>query len=418
MKHPHHIDQVVKSQLCMGCGLCTIDSATQGLTYSSQNDCLVPQKSNLAGKSIAHAVCPGKGYDMKGMADRLYAKDAKYSLQLGYVHSLCATHSVCKEVLANASSGGIITQFLLFLVEKKIVDYVSVTQFVCDKGGVHTKTFLTNDKQEILKAQGSKYCPVNFDQLLEEMHTRKGRVAVMATPCVIAGLRVIEEECSDYLKADITIHIANFCGGYKSFNNIKRLAEIHKVDYHDLSDFRFRGDGQPGSLRFVENTGKIASTSYPLYVGLNGYSKMLRCHLCPDATGELADIACGDAWIPRFQDDHHTWSMVICRNQQTADIMKQMELEGLIVSEKVTAEEVELSQRLNLASKKRRQLARMRLYNRLGYAIPDFCGRGYSMVPTSMKTEWKVYVKHKLTLWAEKAGLYMALYGNKKRKRK
>lgn len=416
MRHHININKVVNCQLCMGCGLCTVDPATKGMIYNSRNDCLVPKDIQLSEDSIAHFVCPGKGYDIKGIADSLYAQNAEFHTQLGYVHSLFATHSVSKKILANASSGGIVTQLLLFLIEKRIVDFVSVTQFVCDKDGVHTKTFLTNDKQEILKAQGSKYCPVCFDSLLEELHTRKGRVAVMATPCVIAGLRAIEKKYPDYLKADVKLHIANFCGGYKSFKNIKRLAEIHKVDYYNLKEFRFRGDGQPGSLKFVENSGKTASTPYPLYVGLNGYSKMLRCHLCPDATGELADIACGDAWIPRFQVDSHTWSMVICRNKQTTDIMQQMQQERIIVTEKVTSEEVAQSQRQNLASKKKRQLARMKLYSWLGKTIPNYGGQGYSQELSSMKTELIVYLKHKLTLWAEKAGLYMTLYGNKKRK--
>ena len=402
----------------MGCGLCTIDSATLGVTYSKKNDCLVPRNRMVTNDSMANVVCPGKGYRIKYDAEDLFAQEAQYSIPLGYVHSLCATHSVSPEVLSNASSGGIITQLLLFLIEKKIVDYVSVTQFVCDKDGIHTHTFLTNDKKDILKAQGSKYCPVCFDQLLEELHTCQGRVAVMATPCVIAGLRAIEHEKPDYLKADITFHIANFCGGYKSLRNIRRLAEIHKVNYYNLSDFRFRGDGQPGSLQFVENTGKTASTPYPLYVGLNGYSKMLRCHLCPDATGELADIACGDAWIPRFQNDNHTWSMVICRNKLSEDLILKMAKEGLIVTESVTHEEMEQSQRQNLASKKTRQLARMKLYTWLGYAIPDFKNQGYSLVTSSMKTEWKVYLKHKITLWAERTGIYMALYGHKKKGRK
>jgi coenzyme F420 hydrogenase subunit beta len=418
MKQSHNIQQIVKSELCIGCGLCTINHTIRGVIYNVKNDCLVPENTDVAKNSSANQICPGKGYDIKGNAKDLFAMEAEYSLPLGYVHSLWATHSVSKEVLANASSGGIITQLLLFLLEKKIVDYVSVTQFVCDKEGVHTHTFLTNSKQEILKAQGSKYCPVCFDQLLEELHTCEGRVAVMATPCVIAGLRAIERIEPDYLKANIKLHIANFCGGYKSFKNIKRLAEIHKVDYCNLSDFRFRGEGQPGSLRFVEKSGKTASTPYPLYVGLNGYSKMLRCHLCPDATGELADIACGDAWIPRFQNSDSTWSMVICRNKYTSDIMKKMQQDGLIVTENVTPDEVERSQRLNLASKKTRQLARMKFYSRLGYAIPDFNEQGYNLEASSMKTEMVVYMKHKLTLWAEKTGLYMTLYGNKKRKNK
>lgn len=417
MKQPKDIRQVVKSSLCIGCGLCSIDQTTRIITYNARNDCYIPINTEVPVDSIANQICPGMGYKIKELADCLFIQDANYSLNLGYTHFLCAAHSTCSEVLTNASSGGIITQLLLFLIEKNIVDYVSITQFVCDNDGVHTYTFLTNDKQEILKAQGSKYCPVRFDQLLNELHTRQGRVAVMATPCVIAGLRNIEKTNPDYLKSDVILHIANFCGGFKSYRNIKRLAVIHNVDYYNLKEFRFRGDGQPGSLRFVENTGKTVSTPYPLYVGLNGYSKMLRCHLCPDATGELADIACGDAWIPRFQNANHTWSMVICRNKETAHIIHQMNSEGVINIEQVTSSEVEQSQRLNLQSKKERQLSRMKLYNLLGFTIPNFECQGYSLKSTSMMLELKVYIKHKLTLWAEQVGLYMLLYGNKKRKK-
>lgn len=416
MKHPHIISQVVKSRLCVGCGLCAIDSFAQGMAYNSYNDCLVPNNSKLVEASIANAVCPGKGYDIKGMADELFANESNYHMPLGYINSLYAAHSVSDEVLENASSGGMITELLIYLIEKKIVDYVSVTQFVCDKNGVHTKTFLTAEKHEILKAQGSKYCPCSFAGLLEELHTKKGRVAIMATPCVIAGLRNIEKHAPSYLKATIVLHIANFCGGYKSFSNIHRLAIIHHVDIYDLKDFRFRGGGQPGSLRFVENSGKEAGTPYPNYVGMTGYSKMLRCHLCPDATGELADIACGDAWIPKYQEDKSTWSMIICRNNSAKDLISEMQKDGCIVAEAVTEQEVEQSQRLNLASKKKRQLARMKLYNHLGYTIPEFNGQGYNLEMSNMKTELTVFVKHKLTLWAEKAGLYMTLYGNKKRK--
>lgn len=414
MKHPVNIQQVVKNNLCMGCGLCSIDQAVHGMEYAKKNDCLVPKNLDISVDSLANSVCPGKGYEIKRTAEELFAKDAKYSLPLGYVHSLYATHSNSNDVLRNASSGGIITQLLLFLIEKKIVDYVSVTQFVCNPDGVHTRTFLTCDREEILKAQGSKYCPVNFESLLEELHQKNGRVAIMATPCVLAGFRKIERENPDYFKSKIIFHISNFCGGYKSFQNIKRLAEIHKVDYHNLQEFRFRGEGQPGSLKFVERTGKTASTPYPLYVGLNGYSKMLRCHLCPDATGELADIACGDAWIPKYQKDKNTWSMVICRNKTATELIKEMQEESVIVSESVSEEEVELSQKINLASKKKRQLARMDLYDKLGYHVPDFKNQGYCMEKTSLKTEMKVFIKHKLTFLAEKAGIYMVLYGNRK----
>ena len=414
MREIHSISDVVKRNLCIGCGLCTIDPMIHTMKYSKKNDCMAPASTNLSIDSLAHFICPGKGYDIKGMAETMFSSDANYHMQLGFIDSLYAAHSLNFEILANASSGGIITQILLYLIEQGIVDSVSVTQFYCDVYGVHTRTFLTNERDEIMKAQGSKYCPVCYDQLIKEMHEREGRVAIVATPCVIAGIRAIENKNPGYLKTKVIFYIANFCGGFKSFRNIKRLADIHKVDYYKLSTFRFRGGGQPGSLKFVEKSGKVASTPYPQYVGLNGYSKMLRCHLCPDATGELADISCGDAWIPRFQRDVNTWSMVVCRNKKASDLILQIQKDGFIVTDEVSIEEVQMSQRHNLKSKKDRQYARMKLYGILGYAIPSYAGKGYSLEMSSIKTEIIVFIKHKLTLWAEKLGLYMVLYGKKK----
>lgn len=149
MKTPHNIKEVVKSHLCIGCGLCIIDKETAVLKSSKRNDCLVPKYIDVSKDSTANIVCLSKGYDIKGIAEKFFSNQAKYSLQLGYVNSLFAAHSVNNEVLENASSGGVITELLLYLLEKNIVDYVSVTQFVCDSKGVHTRTFLTPEKHEI-----------------------------------------------------------------------------------------------------------------------------------------------------------------------------------------------------------------------------------------------------------------------------
>ena len=235
----------------------------------------------------------------------------------------------------------------------------------------------------------------------------------MATPCAIAGIRNIQEFTPDYIKSKIVFTIANFCGGFKSFKNIKRLAEIHKIDYYNLKTFRFRGEGQPGGLLFIENNGKTAATPYPQYVGLNGYSKMHRCFVCPDATGELADIACGDAWIQRFQEDMSPWSMIRCRNKKAENIIKDMGENGAMTLADVSTDEIKLSQRFNLNSKKTRQKARMSLYKILRKSIPEFDG-GYNDKTTSLKTELNITFKHWLTLLAERSGLYMILYGRKK----
>lgn len=411
------LNQIIKKKLCIGCGLCSIDTNVNRMVYNKKNDCYIPYKHNNSCTKALN-ICPGKGYSIVNLGNQLFGKDnTEYDIDLGFIHSYIAAHSTDKEILKNASSGGIITATLEYLLNKNIVDKVSVTQFECDKTGVKTKTFLSNKKEDIIKAQGSKYCPVNLEGLIKELHEYKGKVAIVATPCAIAGIRNIQKNYPDYIKSNIIFTIANFCGGFKSFKNISSLAKIHKIDIHNLKDFRFRGGGQPGSLRFIENNGKEASTNYPKYVGLNGYSKMYRCHVCPDATGELADIACGDAWIKRFEKDKSPWSMIICRNVKATTLLQEMSSNQVITTQQINKEEIKLSQHFNLTSKKKRQKARMNLYTRLGYKIPIFDGGYYSEI-SSMKTEWIVYAKHKLTLWAEKIGVYMILYGRKKLNKK
>ena len=413
-----HIDlnKIINNNLCIGCGLCSLDANTKGMFFNKRNDCYTPKIHNK--KCIEGLqICPGKGYDIVKMADQLFRDGStKYDIELGFYHSYSAIHSKDEKILENASSGGIITSILLYLIRNNIVDKVSITQFTCNEEGVRTRSFLTKEEKEIIKGQGSKYCPVNFESLLQELHTYNGKVAIVATPCVIAGIRNIQNLYPNYIKSQIIFTISNFCGGFKSYRNISRLAQIHNINVHNLEYFRFRGGGQPGSLQFIEKTGKKAETQYPLYVGLNGYSKMYRCHVCPDATGELADISCGDAWIPRFERDSKPWSMVICRSKNSTDLIAKMLRNDKIEQQTVSIEEIKLSQRYNLASKKKRQKARMQLYNKVGYITPNFDG-GYFNNVTSMKTELTVFIKHKLTLLAEKLGLYMALYGTKKLKR-
>lgn len=412
------IHQIVSSKLCIGCGLCSIESSTQGIKFSKKNDCFIPMQPNIFQTSAANQICPGKGYKIVELGKELYANEAFYDTDLGFYRSFSAARSNAEDILKNASSGGVITSMLLYLLENNIVDKVSVTQFSCSEKGVFTKTFLTSDNNEIRKAQGSKYCPVNVANLLDELHKCKEheRVSIVGTPCVIAGIRNIQKECPEYIQATIVLTISNFCGGFKSFSNVSRLAEIHKINYRMLKDFRFRGGGQPGSLRFVTLDEKVVSTPYPKYVGLTGQSKMLRCHLCVDATGELADIACGDAWIPRFQRDSHPWSVVICRSKYSTSIIDSMEADKKLILANMSVTEIKESQRLNLTSKKRRQKARMKLYKLFGYQIPIFDG-GYYLQKTSLIIEFQVFIKHQMKQIAENMGLYLFLYSRKKAKK-
>jgi len=410
------IHDVINNHLCIGCGLCYIDDNIFRMVYNDENGCFIPEIKFDLNYELADNICPGKGYNIIELGkinNNNY--NSKYDLELGYYSSFFAARMKDNNLLINSSSGGVMSGVLLYLLEEKIVDKVSVTKFITDADGLKTKTFLTNNVKDILDSQGSKYCPVNYNELLDELKLFEGRVAIVGTPCVIAGIKGIQNlnNNDSIFRSQIVISLTNFCGGFKSYDNIKRLANIHKIKFHNISEFRFRGGGQPGSLRIVSNDGKVAETPYPNYVGLTGYSKMLRCHLCVDATGELADLSFGDAWIPRFENDEKAWSIVVARSKIGEIVLSKIIESRKMVTEEISLHELKYSQRFNINSKKNRQSSRMRLYKFFGYKIPVFDG-GYYIDKIDFKTEIIVFFKHKFKLLLEKLGLYFLIYGKSK----
>lgn len=398
------IEDVVKSDLCLGCGLCTL-RGNYAMKYSERKGKYIPVMVRKSDDDVEFKVCPGKGYNIKQASDKLFSKGARYSIDLGYINNQFVISSLSDRVLQNASSSGIMTQIILYILEKKIVDYVVVTKFVYSERGIRTHTFFSNSIEEILEAQGSKYCPVNMDSFVKELDVYKHKkFAFVGTPCQIAAIREIQQLDNEVNK-NLVLTIGTFCGGFKNYNHIKKLALRNGVDDKNAEYFRFRGGGQPGSLLLKDIHGNSYNVDYPKYTGQTGYSKLLRCHLCVDATAELADFACGDAWLDKYLDDKNPWSIVLCRNQPASFIIKEMEVENKIVIRKISDEEIRKSQRENLKSKKHRYISRNKVYVFMGYKLPSFDGGFYS-VDFSLVTEIKIFVKHRIKEVFERVGIY------------
>jgi coenzyme F420 hydrogenase subunit beta len=403
----NNIQDVVETGLCIGCGICAYSDAIGAMHYSGKHAQSLPILTATNRKDfLAFALCPGKGYNIIEESSGLYGP-APYDLDLGHVDSCCAAFSNDRDVLANASSGGLMSQIAIYLLENDLVDRVLVTNFTYDSAP-RAACMLAGSKSEILNSQGSKYCPVDLSSAVREIKHSNYRVAVLGTPCHIAGIRNIQKHDPDF-REKVVITIANFCGGVKSYRNLDLLTSRHGIAPRAVTFFRFRGNGQPGSMSISDQAGKTVEVPYPKYVGHTGVPKHLRCHLCVDATGELADIACGDAWLPRFQGGKNPWSIVIARNAKAAEIVQAMIQQGIITAAPVSLDEIRRSQHENLASKKTRQKSRQYLYRLLGRAIPYFDG-GYRDNPLVLSTEIKVFVKHSVKHLLEKTKLFYLAY--------
>lgn len=397
------IQKVINKGLCLGCGICTYDESLKGMMYSKSKGINIPILEKNKEYRTANQICPASGYSIVKKGRSLYNGN-KISVELGFYDKLFAGHSYNQKILANASSGGVMPEILIYLLNNKIVDKVAVTKFVYTKNGPQATTFLTNNIDEIFNSQGSKYCPVDVSEAINKIKKEDGKIAYLGTPCQIAGIRKIQN-IDPHFKEKIILTISNFCGGYKSFNHIKKISKRHSIDYKNISFLRFRGGGQPGGMLIDDKKGNRFEALYPKYGGFTGHAKLLRCHLCVDATGELADIACGDAWIEEYINDTFPWSVILTRSAAATNIIQNMGINKIIKLNSLSEEEVCLSQKQNIISKKVRQFSRFKFYHALGYCIPVFDG-GYYKNPTPLKTEAIVYLMHRFKEILEKVGLY------------
>lgn len=346
------IKQVINHQLCIGCGLCSIDENVQ---MEVSEGMILPNK--VTNNTKIESSCPSKGYNLKELGLSCFG-EINFCPEIGYYRSLRLAHTLRSTFLQNASSGGIMTEIAATLLSKGLVDGVISTKFTYVNNIVRTESYIARTEEDLIDGQGSKYCPTSTLSFLKNLEPNE-KYLLIGTPCQIAGFRLYSQH-SQRLKSQIPYTIANFCGGYRDFNEldyfISNIAHIEDVKY-----FRHRGGGQPGSMKIEGEKGKIFQYPYPDYAKLSPFVKNERCTLCMDATGELADFSCGDAWLEE-RDKTAPWSIVIARSKFAEDFLNELASEQKIkCGGNITEEQVVKSQKLNITSKKYRQYKRIKV---------------------------------------------------------
>ena len=383
------IKQVVNHKLCIGCGLCELDDRVKMVEYGGMySPDLIPESSAI------EASCPSKGYDLKNLGHDLFG-DAHYCAEIGYYRKILLAHTRRETLLKKASSGGMITEVALNLLSKGLVDGVITTRFTIENNKVRAQTYIAKSEQELIDGQGSKYCPTSTLAVLKQLDLSR-RYLLIGTPCQIAGFRLYSEH-NTLLKTTVPYTIANFCGGYRDYRELDYfISEIAHIK--DVETFRHRGGGQPGSMRIEGKNGEVFQYPYPDYARISPFVKNERCTLCMDATGELADFSCGDAWLEN-RDKSHPWSIILGRSEFASQFLEEMVGEGGIsIDEKIDAKMVIESQRSNITSKKYRQNKRIKARNSLLMYSPcwkeanEFTGGNYMgelrIILSKLKAKW------------------------------
>ena len=359
--------------MCTGCGICEDICPKHCITIQRVNGEHRPvvdeEACNKCGKCMR--VCSGVGIEFQKY--QLKSDGQKSDDFIGKYVGLHTGYSLDEDIRYHSASGGMVSQFLIYLLEKKVIDGAVVTGYTED--GITPYSYIARSREEIIKARSSKYCPVALNKVGNEITSQPEgeKYVIVGTPCHIQGFRkrmAIDRK----LRERVVGLFAIYCSSGRTFNAQEFLLHHYKVQKKDITYFSYRDNGCLGYLTINQQKGNNLSIPFTTYYGpmLRSFFKPHRCLTCIDPYGELADVCFGDIHIPPYDEDKVGVSSWITRTEFWEEQFCNSAKEGYIKMDDVVSTTLNKSQAAMLFPKKRRAQAVMTMDMILGRAVPQF----------------------------------------------
>jgi coenzyme F420 hydrogenase subunit beta len=367
--------RVARGQLCTGCGLCAAIAPDAVRMAMQPPGWLRPEQtapvSAEADAAIA-AACPGL------VVDERDAPPAPVDDPLwGPAHFVGTGFATDAALRHQASSGGVLSALLGHALATGLVDFVVQT-------GAHpnhplaNRTGVSNSPADIFAAAGSRYAPSSPLAGLEVWLAQPGRFAFVGKPCDVTALRARARQDAR-IAEKVPLMLAFFCAGIPSAAGTLRILDRLGVAERDVAAFRFRGDGWPGFATATLKDGTTRRMSYADSWGdILSKEVQFRCKICPDATGNVADIACADAWYgddrgyPSF-DEQDGRSLVVARTPAGLALLDAARAAGTLETTPLAMAEIAMMQP-SQARRKKQILSRLAAMAVAGRPRPAYRG--------------------------------------------
>lgn len=316
-------DNVVKQDLCTGCGACLFRAQSNEWKMDwNKEGFLVPTLKNGESRINKDAinVCPFNPYPADEVRTEdelanLFLKEAPHHHpKVGRYYNTYAGYS--EKYRLTSSSGGLATYILNELFEQQIIDAVIT---VAEGEGKHYEYKLIRRKEDLLATSKTKYYPVTMVEALNELKDFDGKVAVVGIGCFIKAVRLLQHYNPE-LREKIVFTIGIICGGLKSKFFGEYLAAKAGVQNNEFTQPQFRikdyestaGDYSFGCIDSRGDERQVKMRTVGDMWG-SGMFKCNACDYCDDVTTELADISLGDAWLPPYHQDGKGTNVIVTR---------------------------------------------------------------------------------------------------------
>lgn len=367
------IDEVVEWRLCMGCGACVPQCEGGALTLVDipelgMRPIVNPSKCRQCGECVK--VCPGIE-----ISHELFSSQTipELSQEWGPVLEVWEGFAADSDIRYRGSSGGAATALALFCLEK---GGASGALHIGTKPGAPLTNIsvLSRSREELLACTGSRYSPAAPCEKLNWVEDVSGPVVFIGKPCDVVALRKSQAN-NAVLQEKVGTAISIFCAGTPPTAGTYKILDELDVKAGDVEDFRYRGCGWPGVTTVrMKNSSQTRQMTYEDSWGniLCNY-RQFRCRLCPDSTGEFADISCGDPWYRRVETGEPGRSLVLARTEKGKQIIQEAIKAGYIELVRVGPGTVPDSQKA-LLNRRRHLWGRLLMMKLLLVPVPCYDG--------------------------------------------
>lgn len=387
------VESVVASRLCQGCGACAtkIGCAEGAITLLDVDDTGIRpfvDKDLCTGCGKCVEVCSGVLHDrapspLSGQIEQLYS-------DWGPVQEVWEGHAADREIQFEGGSGGGATALCLYLLECEGGAGVLHIGGTPDSP-LHNSPYVSRDRLELLSRSGSRYSPAAPASGLDVISGAAGPMAMIGKPCDIASARLASAVDAN-LRKNLSLAISVFCGGTPSTKGTKALLKAVGISEEDATDVRYRGRGWPGNAGAGRKSdpSRRGELSYrEAWDNILTKHVQFRCKICPDGTGEHADISCGDPWYRPIEPGELGKTLFLIRTDRGRELFHRAMASGYIVAERRDASVVEASQR-GLLARRRNVFPKLMWMRALGLKTPSYRRFGLLKAWMELPLGWRI----------------------------
>lgn len=334
------LSDVSDYQLCCGCGICAYlypehiymrDVPSLGRRPIFKEKSTEPEIYHQQ----ALKICPGAGLTHGPETRPREGLISSLIKTWGPVFEIWEGHAADPEIRFKGSSGGAISAISLYCIERE--GMYGVLHITADAEKPYlNETTLSRNRVSILTAAGSRYSPASPCEKLQEIQTAPTPCVFVGKPCDAAAVYNARQYKPE-LDRKVGLTIACFCAGTPSTNGTLEMLRKMGCDSQDgLIALRYRGCGWPGKTTAIDTKNISRALTYQQSWGniLQKY-RQWRCYICPDHSGEFADISVGDPWYRDIGENEKGRSLIIVRSEKGKRIIQRALNAGYLIAEEM-----------------------------------------------------------------------------------